>query len=233
MRPSNRYFPTSLAAQAAWFNNWAAGVGNVGASMGLSVAEIASVQADNTIVQFLAMTAVELDAYRSAVQQYRTIITEGKVGDPTPEFPAAIAPTLPTPVPTGIWERVDGFVKRIRVAAAYTDEIGALLGIIPSGSGPVPENEMKPELTPTSLPNSVVQVKFVRGATDGVMIEMSLDNGTWSEAGRYFKSPANLVVPENPEKSPRAVQIRARYVEGDSPVGQFSNIVTTASQPAA
>ena len=138
---------------------------------------------------------------------------------------------MPTPVPTGIWERVDGFVKRIRVAPAYTNEIGALLGIIPSGSGPQPENEMRPDLTPTSLPNSVVQVKFVRGKSDGVVIETNLDNGTWSEAGRFFKSPATLAIPENPTGVPRAVQLRARYVEGDSPVGQFSPTVTIATQP--
>lgn len=233
MKLSNRWFPTSLQEQAAWCLNFANNIGIVGASLGLTAAEIQLILKDNTVVQFLAYSAIEVDTYRAAVQQYRTIITEGNIGSPTPAFPQAITPTLPEPIPTGIWERLDGYVKRIRVAPAYTDEIGALLGIIPSGPGPTPENEMKPELTPTSLPNSLVQVKFVRGQSDGVVIEMSLDNGTWSEAGRYFKSPANLVVPENPAKSPRAVALRARYVDGDNPIGQFSNIVTTASQPTA
>jgi hypothetical protein len=90
---------------------------------------------------------------------------------------------------------------------------------------------MKPELTPTSLPNSVLQVKFVRGNTDGVVIETSVDSGSWSNAGRFFKSPATFAIPENPNGVPRAVQLRARYVEGDSPVGQFSPTVTIATQP--
>ncbi len=233
MIPSPRYCPTSIQERAAWCQNFTTNAAVVGPSLGLTAPEIASLQDDNTVVQFTANAAVQLDAYRSAVTQYRTIITEGEIGDPTPEFPASLTLTLPEVVATGIWERIDGYIKRIRVAPAYTDEIGALLGIIPSAPGPTPENDMKPTLAPTSLPNSVVQVKFVRGNSDGVMIEMSLDNGTWSDAGRYFKSPANLVVPENPAKSPRAVALRARYVEGDNPVGQFSNIVTTASQPAA
>jgi len=156
---------------------------------------------------------------------------EGDIGDATPAFPAAIAPALPEVVATGIWERWDGYIKRIRVAPAYTDEIGALLGIIPSTPGPTPENPMQPTVTPTSLPNSVVQVRFVRGATDGVVIENALDNGTWSEAGRYFKSPATIAIPENPACLPRSVQIRARYVEGDNRVGRFSPTATIATRP--
>lgn len=231
MRPSNRYFPTSLQEQAAWYANFTTNIAVVGSSLGLTVPEITSIQDDNNIVQFIASTAVELDAYRAAVKQYRTIITEGEIGSPTPAFPAALALIVPDPVPTGIWERLDGFVKRIRVAPTYTDEIGALLDIIPSQPGPTPENDMKPSLTPATLPNSVLQVKFVRGDTDGVVIETNVDNGSWSNAGRFFKSPATLAIPENPAGLPRSVQIRARYVEGDTPVGQFSPTVTIATQP--
>jgi hypothetical protein len=231
MKLSNRYFPTSLQEQAAWCQNFSANAAVVGASVGLTAGEITSIQDDNSVIQFVASVAVELDAYRHAVQQYRTIILEGNIGEPTPIFPAALALGLPEVVPAGIWERYDGFIKRIRVAPAYTLEIGALLGIIPSGSGPSPENEMQPSLTPTSLPNSVLQVKFVRGNTDGVVIETNLDNGSWSEAGRFFKSPANLAIPENPQGLPRSVQLRARYVDGNTPVGQFSPTVTIATQP--
>lgn len=233
MKPSSRWFPLSLQDRAAWHANWTANIAVVGASLGLTPAEITSIEDDNTVVQFVASSAVELDAYRSAVQQYRTIITEGDIGSATPAFPAAIALALPEVVATGIWERLDNYVKRIRVAPAYTDEIGALLGILPSEPGPTPENDMVPTLTPTSLPNSLLQVKFVRGNTDGIVVETKIDNAeTWSEAGRFVKSPANLVIPENPTNLPRSVQIRARYVDGDTPVGQFSPIVTAATQPS-
>ena len=64
--------------------------------------------------------------------QYRKIITEGDIGDPTPEFPANPAFALPVVQPTGIFERLNNLVERIRVAPNYTAETGALLGIIPS-----------------------------------------------------------------------------------------------------
>ena len=66
------------------------------------------------------------------------------------------------------------------------------------------------------------------------MIETKLDNSdTWLNAGQFQSSPATLVIPGNPESLPRAVQLRARYVEKNAPVGQYSAVVATATQPAS
>jgi hypothetical protein len=46
--------------------------------------------------------------------------------------------------PTGIYQRLIDLVDRIRASAAYTDEIGVLLGIIPSTSQPLAEVDLKP-----------------------------------------------------------------------------------------
>ncbi len=91
--------------------------------------------------------------------------------------------------------------------------MGALLGILPSGSSSVSPIDLKPVIKAVALPGSVVLVSFVRGNTDGATVETKLDNGTWSDAGRYFKSPAQLPIPQNSDNLPRAVQVRARYVE--------------------
>ena len=233
MIPSHKWFPTSIQERAVWYANFASKFSTVGVSLGFSEADLTAVESDSSIVQFLAFTSGELANFRSAVRQYRTIITEGEIGAPTPAFPANISFVLPTVVPTGIFERLDNIVKRVRVAPNYTAEIGALLGIIPAGPAPQPESGLKPTLAATPMPGNVVEVKFVRGNTDGVVIETKIDNAeTWSEAGRYFSSPANLSIPVNPEKLPRAVQIRARYVDKDTLVGQYSFAVTTATQPA-
>lgn len=233
MIPSSRWFPTTLQERAAWFNNLYNQFLVVAASLGFTVAEVTAVENDNNMMQFVASSALAIDAYDEAARQFRLNVTEGDIGDPTPAFPANPGFVPPTAVPTGIYERLDNLVKRIRVAPNYTPEIGALLGIIPqSPSRPAPEN-MQPELTVTTLPGSIVQVKFVRGASNGIVIETNLDNsGTWTNLGIHPASPAVLTIPENAQNLPRAVQIRARYVEGNSPVGQFSDISTVATQPA-
>ena len=66
-----------------------------------------------------------------------------------------------------------------------------------------------------------------------IAIETKLDNAeTWTEAGKFYGSPAELVIPENPDGLPRAVQLRARYIDKNTPVGQLSDVITTATKPA-
>ena len=95
-------------------------------------------------------------------------------------------------------------------------------------------DEMQPKLKAVSMPGSVVQVKFTRGQMDGVVNETKLDNAeTWTETGRYFTLPAELVIPTNAQNLPRSVQMRARYVEGNTPVGLYSQVDTVATLPSA
>lgn len=234
MQPSSNWFPTSLQERAAWYQNFSVQFGAVGGSLGFTPAEISGIDGDNGVMQFVAEAATAVDAFADAMRQYRKVTTENPVGSPNANIPTYIPPTIPEDRPTGIFERLDELVKRIRVAPSYTDEIGALLGIIPAVTTRPAPSEMQPQLKTTSLPGSLVQVKFVRGQMDGIAIEMKIDNAaTWSDAGRFFSSPAELVIPQNAENLPRAVQVRARFVDGNSPVGQFSDIATTATQPAA
>ena len=234
MRLSNTWFPTTLQAQAGWFNNFANQFASVGASLGFTPEELAAVDDDNQVFQFLATNTKTVNAYHDAFRQYRNVLLEGNIGDPAPAYPPAL-PAGGIPCPTGIFARLQRTVAQVRSATNYTTEIGALLGILPPPPpGPSPESEMKPNLSAVSMPGNVVEVKFVRGKTDGISVETKIDNAeTWSSAGKFIKSPASLVIPENPSGLPRSVQIRARYVEGNSPVGQYSPAVTTATQPAA
>ena len=135
---------------------------------------------------------------------------------------------------TGIFERLDNLVGRIRLSEGYTPEIGAALGILPAQpSAPIPADDLQPSLKALAMPGSVVQVSFIRGNTNGVALETRVDNAdTWSDAGRFYSSPASLVIPENAQGLPRAVQMRARFIDGNTPVGQFSATISTSTQPA-
>ena len=83
------------------------------------------------------------------------------------------------------------------------------------------------------MPASTVAVSFVRGAAAGIEVEIRWIMIRRGQTPDSYKSPANLKIPVNAQNLPRAVQIRARYVEGNSPVGQFSDVVTAVTQPAS
>ena len=232
MIPSNRWFSTSLQDRAAWYQNFSSVIATLGASLGLTVAEVAAIGHDAEWMEFLANSAVTVDGYAGAIRQYRKALTEGDIGSPASTFPADITLTPPTTaVPDGIFERLDAYVKRIRASPNYTDAIGTELGIMPSKGEDFVETEMKPVLKATSMPGSVVEVTFKRGKSDGVLIETKVDNATaWASAGNYFKSPASINIPDG-TGLPHSVQVRARYIIGNEPVGLNSDTVNVVTTP--
>ena len=232
MIPSPKWFPSSLQDRAAWFDNFNTQMQAIGTTLGFTAPELLSLNRDNDAIQFLATSAVTLDAYADAVRTYRRVITEGNIGDPTPEFPADIALSLPFAIDTGIFERLDNFVKRIRVAPAYTDEIGALLGITTGGGGPdIPVGDVAPVLKGSVEVGNIVEVKFTKGNSDGIHIETRVDGSDWAFTKVAVKSPGVFTVPANTGNTPRGVEIRARYLDGNNPVGALSDIVTVQTIP--
>lgn len=232
MRPSYKWFPMNLAEQSAWYGNFNQQMQLIGASLGLTPVELDMLDKDTANIQFYATVQVTLDAYRSAARKWGKGFAEGDIGDPTVDFPADLTLTPPFPLqPPGAFERLDRIVRRIRAAAAYTDQTQALLGIKPHRKERVALHETAPEITATAEPGSLVKVMFVRGRSHGVYIETNVDKGGWEFADKSFVSPAVIVVTQNEAETPRGVQIRARYLDGNTPVGDWSAVVTVQTIP--
>ncbi len=234
MTPNSRYFPTKLQDRAAWYQNFATQFTSLRVALGFPVGDGDVVTADNDMMQFIAESSVAVDNFSDANRQFKLAVFEGNPGDPTPSIPAYTSPGSPTEVPAGMFERLDNLVKRIRLSPTYTEEMGALLGIIPSSPDRPAPSELQPVLKAKAEPGNIVNVSFKRGYTDGIAVEIKVDNaGTWNDAGRFVKSPAMLEIPENPQGLPRSVQVRARYVDGDTEVGLYSQVDTVSTLPAA
>ena len=231
MRPSKNWFPTTLIARAAWFLNFNNHIQTIGLTLGLVAADLTVIDKDNGVMQFLADASVTIKAYTTAERNYRKAITEGDIGDITPEFPANMTLSLPSVVETGLFERLDTYVNRIRSSAGYTSEIGGLLGIISAHPVPLAPEDMKPVIKGEVVMGNIVNVKFVKSKTDGVRVETAIDNGAWTNQGNFFKSPAMLEIPQNENQLPRSVKLRARFLEGNSPFGIASDVVTVQTIP--
>jgi len=84
----------------------------------------------------------------------------------------------------------------------------------------------------SAAPGNIVNVEFKRGTSDGIQVQTNLDNsGVWNTVGTFFKSPAALNIPAGTGDLPRAVQVRARFVEGNNPVGDYSATVSVSTIP--
>ena len=231
MIPSKRWFPTTLVDRAAWIDNFAKQFAIIAPSLGFSAADVTSMTQDAEDFRALASATTAAEAFMAAIRGFRVSVSEEKVGSPQPVFPTLMLTPPPNGVPAGIFQRLDERVQRIRTAAAYTDEIGALLGIIPAGSRSIVESELVPQIKASTMPGNIVEIRFARGDTDGLFVQIKLDkDGDWSTVGRFMRSPAVIEVPDG-TGAPRSVQIRARYLIGNDPVGQNSNLINVVTTP--
>ncbi|MGQ0541975.1 MAG: hypothetical protein ACT4O9_09020 [Blastocatellia bacterium] len=178
----------------------------------------AAVNADNAAFQWLADSAVEVDSFDKGLTAYRKLITEGNNGDPAAALPPPVFGLVPTAL-SGIFERLVNLVERIRVAPNYSEEEGEQLGIVPAKSESIEPDLLQPTLKAKAMPGNIVTVEFVRGKTDGIAIEMKIDNA------------ADIAIPPSTQNLPCAVELRARYLIGNVQSGLFSDTVNAVTTP--
>lgn len=233
MIPNRRWFPGTLQERAAWFNNFDTQFQMIGPTLGFTAADVTAVTNDKQNLQDIAVIAMQLDAYAEAVRQYRIIITEGAIGDPTPGFPALPGYKVPGAVATGTFERLDSLVKRILVAPAYTDEIGAMLGIIPSTPTPTPEPDMKPVMKASdSFGGYKFEVNVTRLGTTAFKVQVQRNgNGNWTDAAFATNNPAIITLTPTTPGQPERIMVRAVLLKNNEPVGQPSDPTYVTGNP--
>lgn len=226
MIPSKRYFPGSLQERAAWYDNFTTQFALIATALGFSAADVTAVTNDRAAIRFLANTVIALDAYRDAFRQYRIIMTEGDIGAVAPMFPANPAFVPPaTAVPAGIFERLDNLVRRIRVAPAYTDEIGAQLGILPSTPNSINRGDLKPIIkVGESFGGYEFSVNVTRLGQPGFKIEMQRFGGDkWETVAFATNNPVEVAIAPTTAGQPERILVRAILVQKNEPVGQPSD----------
>ena len=235
MIPNRRWFPLSLQERAAWYKNFNKQIQSIGASLGLTAAELEAVNRDDANIQFLARAAVQLEAYAAAVRQYRIIFTEGAIGETTPAFPADFSFAPPDPsVPSGAFDRLDKLVKRIRVAPSYTPTTGALLGIIPTMEGQPSETELKPLIKASeSVGGYKFSVNVTRMGMTAFKIQFARadEQNKWSDIAFATKNPVEVTVPPLVDRQPERILVRAVLLNKNKAVGWPSDTTYVTINP--
>ena len=233
MRPDQRWFPTSRTERAAWFQNFAVKFTVIAASLGFTQADIDSVNADNAIVQYLNRTLLATENYTKAVVSFQRTILLGKRGATTPDFPALNGPLVPTVPATGVFERLERMVRRIRVATNYTPEVGGLLGIIPRNAGRPDMLSVKPtfKVSAAARPFSF-EIRVVKRTFKVFCVYVQRQSSKeWEMAATLTRTPVVLDVIALTPNMPEVIRVRVRMWEGNEPVGQFSDVRVITLSP--
>lgn len=234
MIPSRKWFPASLQERSAWLLNFRTNLTPVAASLGILPAELTSLDLDIEDFQALAAISLSVENFKSAVREYRISFSEGDIGDPSPVWPPISGNAPPNaPRPAGFFQRIVEMVARIRAAPAYTDEIGASLGIIPQEASSISPGDVKPLIEAFAAQADYVFAVIVsnRAEASAWTVSVQPKNGEWAEMGTFTGKSADLTYAPATPGNPVALTIRVQLKRNNANYGQLSDIVAITVTP--
>ena len=228
-------FPRTDAELAIWMKNFAQAFGTHAATLGFAPADVAAVQADAAMLDYLIGDLVP--TYQSATQArtaYKNLIKDGPLGAPggdPPHAPAIAA--APATVAPGIVPRLRQWIQRIKAASNYTPAIGQDFDIVGTEKDAFDDaTTAKPTAKATALTGGHVRIEFNKRRFDGVWIESRRKGeADWTPLGVDLFSPYMDTRPPMQAGTPEVREYRLRYYDNDAPVGEWSDIVSATTTP--
>jgi hypothetical protein len=218
-----------------WLNNFSEKIGKYATTLGLTPADVTSVQDDAAMLTYLV--GGFLPAYKAGLQSctaYKNLMLNGPLGAPGGDLPAPPdAGTPPKPVTPGVIPRMRKLLQRIQGSTNYTEAIGEDLNITTEeSSAAVDTSSAKPTARAVSLPQSEVRIEFDKRKFDGVVIEARhTGEKDWSRLATDNYSPyLDTRAPATPGQ-PEVREYRLRYILRDEEVGEWSDIISATTTP--
>lgn len=227
------WLPFKLPELAIWFANFAMKFAEFATDLDFTAADVAKVNDWNATVQWLADAQAVSDANADGFRKFRENTLFGEKGDATPIEPSTALPTPPAAFAITIIELLVKLVDKIYDADKYSTEIGAQLGILPSKAEAIAPEDWTTTLTlKRTLLEMELEIDFTRGEADGIRIEYQyVGEETWNNAGNYIKRPAVVKIPPKSPNTPVSVRVRGRLLQGNTPVGQYSQTINATATP--
>jgi hypothetical protein len=166
----------------------------------------------------------------AATVEFKNFMKDGDAAAALPnDLPGTAAPpAYPPAVPGGILTRLRKLVQNIKTRPGYTETIGQDLGIIATGETTAPD---APTLALVNNKAGSVTLNWNKAGWSGVRVQSRSNGGAWLDLGVDLYSPfvdtRPLAAPGQPENR----EYRAAYLDGDTQLNGFSQVLETAVIP--
>jgi len=218
------YLSKTDQGKADFLDNLGAKMPDHAAALGLTPAEVTSVQADAAMFNYLMDMQEAYKTNKQEVTGYKNVLRDGPLGAPLGAVP--VGPTLPVPpaaVSAGIFIRISQLVSRIKGNPAYNKQtIGEDLGIV-GDEQVIDIPNLKPILK-SRLDAGRPMIIWKKGPADAIDIYVDRKDGagfvflvtdTFPDYLDTFPVPAGVTT--------AVWDYKAVYSIGDEQVGQFSD----------
>lgn len=232
--PSNRWFPTTLAARLAWFQNFASQFGTTYAALLGLTSYVTAVGQDNEDFQSIGATRLAVENFRKSVIEFLRLLTEGAIGTPKPVFPGESFTAPPNDVAAGIFQRLIELRDLIMAQPNYTPAIGAALGIEPAAApDPISPGDVTPTIEVDVAQSNHAFTVLVkdRAKSDQWQLKGRLVGDTaWVSLGVFTGRSADATWPA-PSANPVQIEVCVQLKKDNEDYGLMSDIKIVTLNP--
>lgn len=226
------YFPSRIADQVLWLDNFANRLPDYASALGLTTPEVNNNVDDAKWASYVLGTWITAARgfARSATDTVNGVLNGS--GSSAVTLPTFTPPALPSGVTAqfpGVLTRIYGFVSQIKRANGYTDSIGTDLGVV----GPeVTEKPLKFSAILEQGPDcQCVRLAFFKYTHTGVYIETKRGTGDWEHLGIDTESPYMDERPLAVAGVPEIRAYRMRFWDKGVANGDWTDVATVTVSP--
>ena len=222
------YLPDGDNERELWLTNFYTGVAALAliTAWDISTGQLTSLENDKNAFRYSLVFLAAAVSFKTTSTASKDALNHG-VSTSTPQaFPVFTPPAgAPTPVPPGIFDRINLFVGQLKKNNLYTEAIGIALGIV-GAEIVVNFATLKPTLK-LDTSGGWIYVHYVRGHAEGILLYSKRGTETaftllaMVTKTSYVDARPNLVVGQAEER-----QYQAFYMVGDVAVGLISLVAS-------
>lgn len=210
--------------------------------LGFTTEEIGAVTDDLQALVHVLELIPELRSKLQELTTYKNLLRDGsgapgsEVGAHAGAVPSLALVSLPKTVAPGVVPRITAVVQRARTSPRCTEAVQKLLCITgppgPTSGAATLLGQVAPKAKTACLPSGEVRIEFVRGDSDGVVVESRRGDETeWRHlAVDRFSPYVDTRQPLRPGQ-PERREYRLRYLDEDDPVGPYSDVIVVHTMP--
>lgn len=223
---STSYIPSSDSEKVIWLNNFSTKINLYAATLGITATELTTIQDDASFFSYIVNLHQSLKQTLNNLTGYKTLLKRASGQQNLGAIPAVpVLSNVPAATPEGVFDRIAGFVKRIKGSPNYTSNIGADLGVLII-TPTIDYSTVQPDLK-INLDAGRPHIKCQKGYADALDLYVDRKDGAGFVLITRLLKPDYIDVVSLPVNIALAEwDYKARYVLGNNPVGLVSSVVS-------
>jgi hypothetical protein len=225
-KKTDYWFPRTRAQQLLMFTNIKLKLPNYKEALGLSTAKIDRIILICDIFISVYNFVVQARATNGGLTDFQDLIFTAKggtKGEPAPSAPVFQVLTMPAGAFVGIFDEFKTLVqKSIKTADGYSKDIGDDLMIEPAEAGEIVEATVEPDLKRETFTPYKIRLSGSMKGFKGLKVEYRKKGSDIPQTFFQTDLPAVIAVVPTVAGEAEAGQIRAKFIENNEEVGQWS-----------